>query len=135
MIPIMKIVNKPLKYKPVRFLISGGSAAITEYTLFLLLVAFLPSHPIFLIAAQSLSFGGGLIVSFLLNRSWVFESTAKESKKMFTKYLLLALINLFITNILIILLEPVLPLYIAKFVVMLMIASWNFIIFKTLIFR
>lgn len=117
-------------HKVFKFLISGGLAAATEYASFLVFVIVLPVVP-----ANALSFMLGLVVSFLLNRSWVFGSK-ENTKKKFTKYFLLALINLALGSLLIFILTTIGALaLIAKIVVMLLIASWNYLIFSKIIFK
>lgn len=116
----------------VRFLLSGSAAAAGEYAVFLSLNhAGLP-----LIATNSCSFAAGLLVSFLLNRRWVFKSSGKRHKE-FMAYLILAFINLFISNGLVYsgvhLLEVSLPM--SKLVSMLIIAGWNYYIFPKVVFR
>ena len=75
-----------------RFLISGGSAAGVEYLVFILLQMTLGKS--WVLASQTVSFACGFIVSFLLNRSWVFRSSG-DMKPELLKYILVAGINLF----------------------------------------
>lgn len=117
-------------HKVFKFLISGGLAAATEYGSFLLFILALP-----LVAANALSFMMGLIVSFSLNRSWVFGSKGNTKKK-FAQYFLLALINLTLGSLIILALVTAgIPALIAKVVVMLLIATWNYLIFSKIIFK
>ena len=115
-----------------KFLTSGGIAATTEYTSFLLL------HKVGLLLfyANALSFSCGLVISFLLNKHWVFSHKGAYSKQ-FVMYATLAVINLIISSVVIVLLVHVfnLPPLVAKLCVMVMVASWNFIIFQKVIFK
>lgn len=117
-------------HKVIKFLVSGGLAAVTEYVSFLALILIIPVVP-----ANALSFMLGLIVSFSLNRSWVFESR-QETKKKFMQYSLLAFVNLIIGSAFIFALTAagVLAL-VAKVIVMLLIALWNYLIFSKIIFK
>lgn len=120
--------------KVVRFLIAGASAAFVEYVLYVFLYQVLgQSH---LITAQSISFLCGLLVSFLLNRAWVFSSSGKPHHE-FVRYLILAAINLVCSNILIYVLTYFVGLHglVAKIIVMGCVASWNYTLFSKLIFR
>lgn len=118
----------------IRFLVSGGSAAAVEYVAFVCLQFALGADALFI--CQSISFGCGFLVSFLLNRYWVFGSEGNAGAEL-VKYTILAAINLALGNLAISLLvysiewHPLL----AKLVVMLMIAVWNYFIFSRLIFR
>jgi putative flippase GtrA len=107
-------------------------AAVVEYTAFLVL------HGIglLLVLANVISFCCGFVVSFLLNKHWVF-SRKSGGPVQFVAYAALALINISISSGLLVVLVHRLhiPAFIAKVCVMLLIASWNYAIFKKLIFR
>lgn len=121
------------EYKRVaKFLTSGVSAAVVEYGVFLLLVNLI--FPDKVIVAQTTSFLSGLIISFSLNRRWVFSSERKISHT-FIEYFTLAIINLVITNFLLLGLRHFLPLAAAKVVIMGCVAGWNYFIFRKIIFR
>ena len=116
----------------VRFLLAGGSAAITEYCLFIVF----RNAGLMLVVANTLSFLGGLVVSFSINKLWVF--TAKgDTPRQFSLYFILAIVNLAISNLLVWLLAEKLDIkaLLAKLIVMAVIASWNYIFFSKLIFR
>ncbi|KRG66255.1 GtrA-like protein [compost metagenome] len=117
-----------------RFLISGCSAAAIEYLVFILLQRSLGLD--WLILSQSASFGCGLVTSYLLNRAWVFKSSNQASTEL-VKYVALAVVNLLIGNIAITVLSgPVgINQYVAKAIVMVFVAAWNYIIMSTVIFR
>jgi len=116
-----------------RFLVAGGSAAAVEFVVFALLQQMLASQ---LVLGQTLSFCAGLLVSFGLNRIWVFKSDTPMASQA-VSYAVIALINLVLGNIAITALAgPAgLPPLIAKFVVMGMVAGWNYIIFSKLVFK
>jgi putative flippase GtrA len=116
-----------------RFLISGGSAAAVEYAAFFVLQATL--GPSWLLASQSLSFACGFVVSFLLNRHWVFHSEGKAGQELL-KYGIVAGINLAAGNLAMLLMVGTAGMHplIAKFLVMGMIAAWNYLIFSRLVF-
>lgn len=122
-----------MKQRFFRFLISGGSAAAIEYAMFIAMQLTLGEKSLF--ANQSLSFGCGLVVSFLLNRHWVFQSDGSAHGELL-KYSIVAAINLAASNAIIFLLTGhanIHPL-IAKFLVMGMVAAWNYLIFSRLVF-
>ena len=121
----MKRLKKPLK-----FLVAGVTAAVTEYVAFMALL--LISHVIF---ANTVSFCLGLLVSYHLNRHWVFNSGGGATR--FGAYVLLAMMNLLLSNIIVLALTENISVnvYIAKFIAMGMIAVWNYLIFSKLLFR
>jgi putative flippase GtrA len=123
-----------MKHRLLRFLISGGSAAAVEYGAFIALQLSLGSR--WLLLSQSLSFGCGFIVSFLLNRHWVFQSNGHLGSELI-KYGTVAAINLCAGNLIIFLMvgrAGIHPL-LAKFLIMGMIAAWNYLIFSRLVFK
>lgn len=118
--------------KILKFLSSGISAAIVEYSLFTLLLHF----KVAVVIANTLSFAAGLVVSFTLNKTWVF-SVGGNSRVQFVKYSMLAAVNLAISNILIFYGTYSLKIneLVVKLLVMVAIAAWNYVIFSKIIFR
>lgn len=124
-------MKRILEKKIIRFIVSGGTAALTEYTTFLLL----ENSGVLLILANSISFLCGLLVSFLLNRRWVFTSSGNISSQ-FASYFALAVINLLLSNTLIhILTQAGVYVLVAKLICMVAIATWNYFIFSKFIFK
>lgn len=122
-----------INYKQIyRFLISGGSAALVEMISFLTLTSF--NSSIFI--AHSVSFTLGFLVSFTLNRSWVFNNKANTLKQFFM-YAILAIVNLCLSNMIILVLvhEMDLQPLVAKLAVMITIAVSNYVFFSKVIFK
>jgi putative flippase GtrA len=117
-----------------KFLVAGGSAALIEYVIFLVLNVVLEGRNI--AVSQSVSYICGFIVSFILNKFWVFASKGSVRAEL-VRYALLAVINLGLSNLVIVLLTNELAVKpaIAKLIVMGMVAAWNYVIFQNLIFR
>jgi len=117
-----------------KFLISGGTAALVEFSVFLALMAVYGQQ--WLLFNQSLSFASGFGVSFFMNRAWVFRSGGAVGTEL-SRYAVLALINLVASNAALSLLINVmhLPAPIGKFLVMGLVAAWNYLIFSRLIFK
>ena len=120
-------------HKVIKFLISGGLAATTEYVSFLFIAIGLKTP---IILANIISFMLGLCVSFILNRSWVFTSKSNVHKKL-VKYFVLAVANVAISTGMLFILNHDFFVYpaIAKLIVMALIAIWNYFIFSKLIFK
>ncbi|MBT2768140.1 GtrA family protein [Stenotrophomonas sp. ISL-67] len=123
-----------MKLRVLRFLISGGSAAAVEYSAFAVLQLVLGSD--WLLLNQSSSFGCGFVVSFLMNRHWVFRSSGPMGGEL-AKYGFVAAINLCASNLAIFLLAGPAGFHplAAKFVTMGMVAAWNYLIFSRLVFK
>jgi len=115
-----------------KYLVSGCSAALVEYVVFLVL-NYLSA---IVLISNSVSFISGLTISFILNKIWVF-SNKEKSKFQLIAYLALALINLMISNVLIWLLVEDLniPSIISKLLAMGIIAIWNYGFFSKFIFN
>lgn len=118
----------------IKFLVAGGCAAATEYTTFLILYHITNGQHLFV--SQSLSFLAGFIVSFILNKTWVFKSDGRAHEEL-TRYAILAAINLALSNIIIWGLTDKAHIiyWVSKVLVMAMVASWNYTLFQRLIFR
>jgi len=127
----MKYKNKSF-VRVVKFLVSGGSAALVEYLVFLLL----HYMQVDLLMANSLSFISGFLVSFTLNRAWVFSSKDAVPKQLLI-YATLAVANLIFSNVAIWLLVNELSLLspYAKIITMGTIACWNYFLYSRYIFK
>lgn len=115
-----------------KFLFSGGAAALIELSIFLLL----KHEGATTVLANSMSFIAGLLVSFTLNRTWVFRSVGNKTREI-AAFVLLALFNLLLSNILLFISVDVIGIKsaVAKFVSMVVIAGWNYYIFPKAVFR
>lgn len=116
----------------IRFLLSGVSAAFVEYASFILLYHYLIKQ---LILANVISFCAGLITSFLLNKKWVFSSDTGIATQV-VKYGALALFNVAMSSTVVwfAVSEIGINSWIAKILVMALIAAWNYVIFSKYIF-
>ena len=126
------MINNSQSKRILRFLASGGSAAAVEFFVFMLLLGWVDNT----LVGNSISFLCGLMVSFTLNRKWVFGSQAGV-KKQFIEYFILAIINLILSNLAIYLLVDGLGVaaWIGKIFVMGAIAFNNYFIFSKFIFK
>lgn len=118
-------------HKILKFLVSGGLAAATEYGVFALMQA----AELSLFFAQTSSFLCGFVVSFSMNRQWVFKSKG-QMRKQLIQYGALASVNLVLTNVLMSVFVYTLHInnLVAKIIMMAMVAVWNYVIFSKLIF-
>lgn len=118
----------------IKYLITGGLAFTADYIL-LLACYYVFLLPLWL--ATTLGYLGGLCVSFLVNRTWVFGEHGKQRKmtRQLVEYVLLLLFNYVFTVFAIRIFDSlgVSP-AISKIVVTAMIAGWNYIIFNKVIF-
>lgn len=132
------MTHRIFKQRPSKKLVNYGligiTAFVSEFLIFSLLVTLIP-----LIASQSISFGVGLVISFMGNRLITFKTGSFKYgvKRQFVSYLTLACINLILTNIIIYIQVEHLeftPL-LAKIITMFFVVGWNFLFFQRYIFR
>ena len=120
-----------MQTKSLKFIFAGGLAAAVEFLGYTALLAVGLSP----IIANGLSFTLALILSFSMNYVWVFRSNA-QVKYTFVKYFLLAIINLLIGSAIIkvLIYDIHVDEFLAKIIVMGMIALWNYIIYSKFLF-
>ena len=129
--------HKPFIKQLARFGATGGATVSADYLTFGLTYAL--GVPLFWATAMSLL--AGFVVSFTLNRQWVFNARSTEAEKRAIEQLVLygALFtfNTFVAFWFIDTMQVrygVSP-YLAKPVSMLFITTWNFVVYKKVIFR
>lgn len=116
-----------------RYLLVGGGSFALEYGGFFLLLQVFQFH---YLIANSLVYSIVSALNFSLNRLWTFHSSTRLRRQILL-YLTLLLFNMLASNfILYILCDPLqLPALLAKIAVMAMVVAWNFILYKTVIYR
>jgi len=126
--------NELLGNQASRFLLVGSVTFLGEYVVFYALYIIFHWN---LLVSNSLSFGIGLSVSFMLNRIWAFKRTNYKRKMHHQAaiYLALALSNLVINNLIVAGLKDIgVDPRIGKVIAIGTIAIWNFLIYKYVIF-
>jgi putative flippase GtrA len=125
---------RPKATKIAKYLITGGLSFAFEYGAFLLLV-YVFSTKVWL--AQAISYCLALVVNFLLLRCWTFRHQGKHAIAVqVPRYLILAAVNLLISTLLINSLNDrgVKP-FLAKLIVVSVIAVWNYVVYDRIIFK
>jgi putative flippase GtrA len=128
------LVEKLLESSAIRFLLGGGVTVVAEYAVFYALYVGLHWN---LFVSNSLSFGVGLAVSFMFNRLWAFKQDdfRRKAHHQAALYVILALTNLLLNNAIVgglnsLSLDP----RIGKVIAIILIAAWNFVIYRKIIF-
>lgn len=117
----------------IKFLLVGGSSVAVEYSIFLLLHYALNIN---VSVANVISFSGGFIYSFLMNRGLVFvEGKQSAVHRQIIMYFVLALVNLCVSTALVTVLSYLIPAYIAKILCSGLIAAYNYVIYRKVIFK
>jgi putative flippase GtrA len=128
------IIHKIKEKRLIHYVIAGGAAFTIEYGSFLIL--YYHFH-VAAVTANTVSFILGLITSFMLNRLWVFGHKKQHRRvaHQISLYLMIAGINLIITDVVIhFLVQAKIPAFIAKILLVILVACWNFVIFRKIIF-
>lgn len=122
-----------------RYGLIGILAFAAEYSSFILILELFSTQNINI--AQTISFCIGLLTSFAGSRFYTFSDETvlyRHGKKtQFTSYIMLAIINLILTNLFMYTLIQYLGVvfWIAKLVVMISVVAWNFTILNKVIFK
>lgn len=131
---VKRYIKKAYGWRPFRYLVAGGFAFLSDYGTFLML-----HYVVGLSSPQSgvMSFCIGLIISFILQRFWVFRGDSSQLvKREVIGYGVLAVINFFVTAYGLILLDHFgIPAFIAKLMIVGMITIWNYLLYKNVIFK
>lgn len=117
----------------IRYLIVGGGSFLLEYGLFFVLLQKVNLH---YLIANSIVYSLVSLVNFFLNRTWTFRS--KENyKRQLILYLCLLSFNFFAGNLVLYILSGLMliPPLLAKVAVMGMVVCWNFVFYKTVIYK
>ena len=89
----MKEVNKFNKIEILKFLVGGGSAVVTDFIAYKLLMNFGMDRN----SAKTISFICGSIVGFIINKYWTFKSPKFQIKEIL-KYAVLYIVTAFINS-------------------------------------
>lgn len=116
-----------------RYLITGFSSAAIEFTL---LFIFRDIAKLSIVAANTIALSIVFWFNFLMNRFWSFKSTG-SIKKQLAMYLVLFVFNLTASDIMMYLMTDRLSLQylIAKVIAIGVVVSWNFIIYRKVIYK
>lgn len=128
----------------IRYVIVGGTGFAIEYAIFWTMLLLLPEGSITIgkltlltsTAANSVAMFLVFWYNFLLNRKWSFKSTQNPVRQAIMQASLFAF-NMVVSNLLIGFCSEVLHIIpqISKFLVMGLVVMWNFILYKTVIFK
>ncbi len=128
--------------KFIRYLIVGFTTFSIEYLLFLIMRRILPLQDVI---TNVLVYAFIFWFNFLLNKFFTFKSRKNFKKQLFS-YGLLFFFNMIVGNILLFTAitklseylfpsTPWIPYYLPKVIIMVFIVSWNFILYKKVIYK
>ncbi len=131
---ITKTLKKPFIQQLIRYLVTGFTAFGIEYAMYVFLLKVIGLH---YILASVIVYALVFWFSFIVNRIWSFKSKGNISKQLL-QYGLLFSFNLVVSNIFIMkLLTDIIGLdpLISPFIKMAFVVSWNFLIYKYIIYK
>jgi len=133
----LNIIKNNIKeniYQFLKYGISGGLAFILEYSSFFILNNLIG---LWYVWSNSIAMTLGFVLSFLLNRYWSFKSTSTNALKQFILYGILFIVNLGISNLLMMLFIDTFGIapMISKIMAIGILMCWNFVIYKKVIFK
>ena len=118
------------------YAIVGGTSAVIDTGLLLLCLKILHTN---LFVATAVGFMSGLVVNFILNKLWSFKSKAagfRKTQKEIQLYAVLVCFNLGFTYITVSFLTHLgFSIVVAKLSTIIITTSWNYIIYKKIIFK
>ena len=131
--------------KFIRYVFVGGSAVIVDFAVFEIILLLLGTQNSVTIFSHSIepekiantaAVITGFIYSFILNRTWAFKSKSNAFRQIILMIILLAF-NTFISNEAISFMGRILnvPFAIAKPVMQIIVAVWNYFIYDKIIYR
>lgn len=132
-----KFIDEMLKEDSIdqfkRYLVIGFSTFFLEYGIFYVLHN---AAGLYYLIANTSAYFISFWFNFLLNRFWSFKSTAGLKRQLF-QYLILFSFNLVATNALMYLLSDIAGIIpeISKVLIMGAVVSWNFVLYKKVIYK
>lgn len=123
-----------LRWRVARYLISGGSAAVTTLTLLFILVHF---FHVWYLPATVVSFITGVYVSFMMQKFFTFNDYMKvKIKEQMAVYLGIQIVNLSVNTLLMYVSVDILNIHyvISQVIVGGIVAVYSFFVYKNMIF-
>ncbi|MBC7943039.1 GtrA family protein [Candidatus Saccharibacteria bacterium] len=132
---LAQVVQSIIGNKKVRYLLVGGTSALTEYGVFILLASV---FSVGVVVANIISFLAGFFYTFIFHYLWTFKGDYEYgAKRQFIAYSTLAAINVVATSILIGVQVDIfhIPAFIAKLACMSLVVVWNYLLLNRVIFK
>lgn len=129
---IKQLFDLLYKQRFIRYLFVGGSTFVLDEGILIMLHGVLNIHlPIALFVSYLVAF----VYNFSLNRWWTFSAAENKSlKQHLVPYFILFIFNLGFTVIFVSLLSKVINYAVAKVIAVLIQTTWNYLIYKYVIF-
>jgi putative flippase GtrA len=117
--------------RALRFALVGGVNTTLDVTLFAVLTIFIGIPPT---QANVLSYGTGIVVSFLLNRAWTFNDIRGDLPQQFARFLIVSLSALLISTLIVAALAPMMPAILAKLLSLPGMFLWSYVMTRRFVF-
>jgi putative flippase GtrA len=128
---LVKRATNSLDARFVRYLLVGGSSVALDFLVFSLV--YLQSDHVVL--SQVVSTTLALIYNYWLNYKYVFTSGNRSIGATFTKYMITSAFNYSINTVLLLIFSTFIHAILSKFIVLGLMVTWNYLIYKKFIFK
>lgn len=131
---LTSLVRSFLEWRVARFLISGGTSAVTNLGILFILTHW---YDVWYLYSSIIATSAATIVSFVLQKLWTFQNFSTAVHTQFPLHVTLALVNIVVnTGILYVLVEYFHIWYlVAQIISGILLAFVNYFTYKTYIFR
>lgn len=121
-------LQAPTVRQLIRFCIVGFANTAVDWTIFFSLTSWLPWFADRPLLANALAFAGGFTNSYIFNRVWTFRSTDARRLQQASKFFLIAVVGLGLSEVIIAILLPLSDSRIlTKAVAVVVVLGWNFL--------
>lgn len=119
------------RFIALRFALVGSINTAVDLALFTSLTGFLAMQPD---RANAISYGIGIVTSFILNRSWTFQDVRGGIAEQFTRFTVVSLASLLLSTMIVAGLASVMPPLVAKFLSLPIMFLWSYSMTRRFVF-
>jgi len=119
------------RFVALRFAVVGSINTAVDLSIFATLTGLLAMTPD---RANAISYGCGIVTSFILNRSWTFEDERGGMAEQFTRFIVVCLASLLLSTMIVTGLATQMPPLVAKFVSLPIMFLWSYSMMRRFVF-
>ena len=119
------------RFIALRFALVGSINTAVDLVLFTAMTELLAMQPD---RANAISYGCGIVTSFILNRSWTFEDARGGIAEQFTRFTVVSLASLLLSTMIVAGLSAVMPALVAKFLSLPIMFVWSYSMTRRFVF-
>jgi putative flippase GtrA len=119
------------RFIALRFAVVGSINTAVDLALFTAMTGLLALQPD---RANAISYGCGIVTSFILNRSWTFRDARGGIAEQFTRFIVVSLASLLLSTMIVAGLSAVMPPLVAKFLSLPIMFLWSYSMTRRFVF-